>query len=115
MVLKKIILPFGSAYNVLLDFDDLIYCEQDEDDVMHYYTTQGITYKTKSNEKILKELLEISLFYKISNSLLINLNHIKIYNTSGELLLSNGKSCNILPETQALFYKLLKKHHCVMS
>ncbi|MDP3314218.1 LytTR family DNA-binding domain-containing protein [Lutibacter sp.] len=105
---KKISLPIANGDFIILDLDEIIYCEADGS-YTHFFTINNKTYTTSNNLKKVETILNNTTFFRIHRSTLLNLKHIKQFNTSGEIKLSNDKKLIVSSRNKALFLKTLKQ------
>lgn len=104
---KTIALPSHSGTFNIVNLEDLIYCEADGS-YTNYYTTDNKKYVSSNNLKKVEGLLGDSSFYRIHRSTLLNLKHIKKYNTNGRIVLSNSKTLTVSERNKKGFFKILK-------
>ena len=103
---KTITINANNQY-IIIDLNDLIYCEADGN-YTNFYTTDSKIYLTSTNLKRVEELLDKTMFYRIHRSLLININHVKSYNNDGEILLANNKTVYVSSRKRKSFFTILK-------
>ncbi|UKT65165.1 LytR/AlgR family response regulator transcription factor [Pedobacter mucosus] len=106
--IKKLTLPYGQGFK-MIDVDDIIYIEADSNySIVHLNNENKITVS-----KILREFEEIlpnEQFVRIHKSSIINLNHLKEYNSKNglQVFLNNGESMNISRRRASDFFEKIK-------
>ncbi|WP_421939183.1 LytR/AlgR family response regulator transcription factor [Pedobacter sp.] len=106
--IKKLTLPYGQGFK-MIDVDDIIYVEADSNySVFHLTNQDKITVSKVLRE--FEELLPSDQFVRIHKSSIINLNHLKEYNSKNGLqaLLKNGESINISRRRATDFFEKIK-------
>jgi len=106
--IRKLTLPYGQGFK-LIDVDDIVYIEADSNySVVHLSTAEKITVSKVLRE--FEELLPTEQFVRIHKSNIINLNHLKEYNSKNGLLalLNNGESINISRRRASDFFEKIK-------
>lgn len=103
----KISLRMNNGDFIIVDIDDILYCEA-EGSYTNFHTTDNRIYITSCNLKKVEGLLMQSAFFRIHRSTLLNLKHIVQYNNSGELLLSNKKKLLVSSRNKTNFLRVLK-------
>jgi len=106
-VKKTIALPSSNGNFHIIALDDLLYCEADGS-YTNYYVTNNKKFVSSNNLKKVEMLLSNSNFYRIHRSILLNLNHVKQYNTNGKITLTNNKSLAVSARNKKSFYRILK-------
>ena len=104
---KTIALPINNGRFAIINLDELMYCEADGS-YTSYYTTDNKKYTSSNNLKKAETLLSNSSFYRIHRSVLLNLKHIKKYNTKGEITITNNKTVVVSARNRNGFFKILK-------
>ena len=104
---KTIALPSSNGGFNIINLDDLMYCEADGS-YTNYYTKNNKKFVSSNNLKKVETLLSGSNFYRIHRSILLNLKHIKKYNTNGKITLSNNKTLSTSHRNKKGFFKILK-------
>ncbi len=92
---------------MFLTLSEILYCQSDVN-YTHIYTTSGKKYTVSKTLKQFDELLSESNFFRIHNSYLINMEHIKKYTKKGFVTLSNGISLEISTRRREIFFKEIK-------
>ncbi|WP_443946510.1 LytR/AlgR family response regulator transcription factor [Pedobacter sp. AW1-32] len=106
--IRKLTLPYGQGFK-MIDVDDIIYIEADSNySVVHLNSSEKITVSKVLRE--FEELLPTEQFVRIHKSNIINLNHLKEYNSKNGLLalLNNGESINISRRRASDFFEKIK-------
>ncbi|MCX2585430.1 LytR/AlgR family response regulator transcription factor [Pedobacter sp. MR22-3] len=106
--IKKLTLPYGQGFK-MVDVDDIIYIEADSNySVLHFADQDKITVSKVLRE--FEELLPSDQFVRIHKSSIINLNHLKEYNSKNglQVFLKNGESINISRRRASDFFEKIK-------
>lgn len=106
--IKKLTLPYGQGFK-MIDVDDIIYIEADSNySVVHFADQDKITVSKVLRE--FEELLPSDQFVRIHKSSIINLNHLKEYNSKNglQVFLKNGESINISRRRASDFFEKIK-------
>lgn len=106
--IKKLTLPYGQGFK-MVDVDDIIYIEADSNySVVHFSNKDKITVSKVLRE--FEELLPGDQFVRIHKSSIINLNHLKEYNSKNglQVFLKNGESINISRRRASDFFEKIK-------
>lgn len=106
--IRKLTLPYGQGFK-MIDVDDIIYIEADSNySVFHLNNHEKVTVSKVLRE--FEELLPSDQFVRIHKSSIINLNHLKEYNSKNGLqaLLKNGESINVSRRRASDFYEKIK-------
>ncbi len=106
--IRKLTLPYGQGFK-MIDVDDIIYIEADSNySVFHLSNHDKITVSKVLRE--FEELLPSDQFVRIHKSSIINLNHLKEYNSKNGLqaLLKNGDNINVSRRRASDFYEKIK-------
>jgi two-component system LytT family response regulator len=103
----KISLPMKNGDFVIVDIDDILYCEADGS-YTNFYTTDNKIYTASNNLKKVENILTQATFFRIHRSTLLNLKHIIQYNKTGELTLSNKKKMMVSARNKTNFLRVLK-------
>jgi two-component system LytT family response regulator len=106
--IRKLTLPYGQGFK-MIDVDDIIYIEADSNySVFHLNNREKVTVSKVLRE--FEELLPSDQFVRIHKSSIINLNHLKEYNSKNGLqaLLKNGESINVSRRRASDFYEKIK-------
>jgi len=106
--IRKLTLPYGQGFK-MIDVDDIIYIEADSNySVFHLNNHDKITVSKVLRE--FEELLPSDQFVRIHKSSIINLNHLKEYNSKNGLqaFLKNGESINISRRRASDFFEKIK-------
>ena len=104
---KKISLPMKNGDFIIIDIDDIMYCEADGS-YSRFYTKDHKTYITSNNLKKIETLLQYTSFFRIHRSILLNLKHVSQYNNSGEIKLSNNQKLLVSSRNKSSFLRVLK-------
>jgi len=106
--IRKLTLPYGQGFK-MIDVDDIIYIEADSNySIVHLSTQEKITVSKVLRE--FEELLPTDQFVRIHKSNIINLNHLKEYNSKNglQVFLKNGESINISRRRASDFFEKIK-------
>lgn len=106
--IRKLTLPFGQGFK-MIDVDEIIYIEADSNySVVHLINQEKITVSKVLRE--FEELLPNDQFVRIHKSSIINLNHLKEYNSKNglQVFLKNGESINISRRRASDFFEKIK-------
>ena len=106
--IRKLTLPYGQGFK-MIDIDDIIYIEADSNySVFHLSNHDKITVSKVLRE--FEELLPSDQFVRIHKSSIINLNHLKEYNSKNGLQvhLKNGESINVSRRRASDFFEKIK-------
>lgn len=106
--IKKLTLPYGQGFK-MIDVDDIIYIEADSNySVVHLANQDKVTVSKVLRE--FEELLPSDQFVRIHKSSIINLNHLKEYNSKNglQVFLKNGESINISRRRASDFFEKIK-------
>lgn len=106
--IRKLTLPHGQGFK-MIDIDDIIYIEADSNySVFHLNNHDKIAVSKVLRE--FEELLPSDQFVRIHKSSIINLNHLKEYNSKNGLqaFLKNGESINVSRRRASDFFEKIK-------
>lgn len=106
--IRKLTLPYGQGFK-MIDIDDIIYIEADSNySIVHLNNHDKITVSKVLRE--FEELLPGDQFVRIHKSSIINLNHLKEYNSKHglQVFLKNGESINISRRRASDFFEKIK-------
>ncbi|WP_029284300.1 LytTR family DNA-binding domain-containing protein [Pedobacter sp. R20-19] len=106
--IRKLTLPYGQGFK-MIDVDDIIYIEADSNySVVHFADQDKITVSKVLRE--FEELLPSDQFVRVHKSSIINLNHLKEYNSKNglQVFLKNGESINISRRRASDFFEKIK-------
>ncbi len=103
----KITLPITNGGFVILDIDDIVYCEADGS-YTNFVSTKGKNYLISTNLKKVETMLQKDTFFRIHRSTLVNLKHISEFNNSGEIILSTNQKLTVSSRNKKNFLKVLK-------
>ncbi|WP_231492008.1 LytTR family DNA-binding domain-containing protein [Pedobacter sp. Leaf170] len=106
--IRKLTLPYGQGFK-MVDIDDIIYIEADSNySVFHLSNHDKITVSKVLRE--FEEILPSEQFVRIHKSSIINLNHLKEYNSKNGLqaYLKNGQSINVSRRRASDFFERIK-------
>ncbi|WP_316798317.1 LytTR family DNA-binding domain-containing protein [Pedobacter frigidisoli] len=113
--IRKLTLPYGQGFK-MIDVDEIIYIEADSNySVVHLINQEKITVSKVLRE--FEELLPNDQFARIHKSSIINLNHLKEYNSKNglQVFLKNGESINISRRRASDFFEKIKSFTKVSS
>ena len=103
----KISLPMQNGEFIIVDIDDILYCEADGS-YTNFYTTDNKVYTTSNNLKKVESVLMQASFFRIHRSTLLNLKHVVQFNNTGELTLSNKKKLLVSSRNKTNFLRIFK-------
>ena len=103
----KISLPMQNGDFIIVDIDDILYCEADGS-YTHFYTVDNKVYTSSNNLKKVESVLTHATFFRIHRSTLLNLKHVVQFNNTGELMLSNKKKLLVSSRNKTNFLRILK-------
>ncbi|KLT67260.1 LytTR family DNA-binding domain-containing protein [Pedobacter sp. BMA] len=106
--IRKLTLPYGQGFK-MIDVDEIIYIEADSNySVVHLINKEKITVSKVLRE--FEELLPNDQFARIHKSSIINLNHLKEYNSKNglQVFLKSGESINISRRRASDFFEKIK-------
>lgn len=103
----KISLPMQNGDFIIVDIDDILYCEADGS-YTNFYTADNKIYTTSNNLKKVESVLMQATFFRIHRSTLLNLKHVVQFNHTGELVLSNKKKLLVSSRNKTNFLRILK-------
>lgn len=103
----KISLPMQNGDFIIVDIDDILYCEADGS-YTNFYTADNKVYTTSNNLKKVESILMQASFFRIHRSTLLNLKHVVQFNHTGELVLSNKKKLLVSSRNKTNFLRILK-------
>lgn len=101
---KKLSIPSKEGYN-FLDITQIIRCEADVN-YTHIFTLDSKKYTVSKPLKYFEEFLFRYGFFRIHNSHLINLNHVKSFSKSGYITLSNNTRLQVSVRRKDAFMKV---------
>jgi two-component system, LytTR family, response regulator len=104
---RKLLIP-GLKGTLTINPEDVIYCEA-EGYCTIFHLTKNRRITSSYNLKHFEELLPSSVFFRVHNSFMINLEHLEGYNNLGEITLSGGNKCPLGASRKKAFQKTLKK------
>ena len=105
--LHKISLPMQNGEFIIVDIDDILYCEADGS-YTNFHTTDNKIFTTSTNLKKVESILLHATFFRIHRSTLLNLKHVVQFNQTGELVLSNKKKLLVSSRNKTNFLRILK-------
>lgn len=105
--LTKISLPISNGGFIILNIDDIIYCEA-EGSYTNFKSIEGKTYVTSTNLKNIENMLKHATFFRTHRSTLVNLKHISEFHNSGEIVLSNSQRLMVSSRNKKNFLNVLK-------
>ena len=106
--IRKLTLPYGQGFK-MIDVDDIIYIEADSNySVFHLSNHEVITVSKVLRE--FEEILPSEQFVRIHKSSIINLNHLKEYNSKNglQVFLKNGDSITVSRRRASDFFEKIK-------
>ena len=95
-----------SGYSII-NLENIIYCEADGS-YTNYYTIDNKRFTSSNNLLKTQKLLSQASFYRIHRSILLNLKHIKKFDRSGQITLSNNKILSVSERNKKGFFSALK-------
>jgi len=111
---KRLLIPlYGDKY-VLIKISKIVYCQADGH-YTYYYMKDGTKYISCKPLKVTEDLLHGKSFYRISRSLLINLNHVQRYDKAGRVLLTGNIIFPVSVRNQTAFHKYLYEVHLTLT
>lgn len=104
---EKIALPIDGKIS-MIPFASIIYCES-ESNYTYIYLADNKKVLLSKTLKDIEKLLDHPDFFRVQNSFLVNLNHIKEYirGEGGELIMSNGDEVRVSRNKKEQLMKLL--------
>ena len=107
--LRKIALTISDGVELVL-IDDILFFESDGNYTTVFMKGEKSIVVSKPLGKF-EEMVDDSVFYRIHNSFLVNLNHIKkfIRSDGGYVVLENGKTISVSRNRKEAFLKVLEK------
>lgn len=109
-LIKRLLIPLHGDKYILIKLAQLVYCEADGN-YTYYHMADGTRYMSSKNLKVTADLLKDEVFYRISRSILINLNHVESYDKTNNVVLTGNISFPVSCRNQASFHKYLKEVH----
>jgi len=93
-----------------IEIKDIVYCESDGSYTAFYFIDNR-KIQTSKPIKDVEETLSESSFYRVHQSYLINMKHIRKYNRGdgGEVVMSNGKTINVSRQKKQEFLSFFSK------
>ncbi len=111
---KRLLIPlYGDKY-VLIRISKIVYCQADGH-YTYYYMKNGTKYISSKPLKATEDLLHEKSFYRISRSLLINLNHVERYDKMGRVMMAGDIVFPVSVRNQTAFHKYLSKVHFTLT
>lgn len=103
----KVALPVDGKI-CMIPFIDIIYCASDSN-YTHIYLTDGSDILLSKTLKEVEKMIDNHDFFRVQNSYLVNLNHIKEYirGEGGELIMSNGDEVRVSRNKKEALLRLL--------
>jgi len=103
---EKVALPIDGKIQ-MIPFESIIYCESDSNYTFIYFPDKKVILSKTLKE--IEKLINHSDFFRVQNSFLVNLNHIKEYirGEGGELIMSNGNEVRVSRNKKEELLKLL--------
>ena len=104
---EKVALPIDGKIQ-MIPFASIIYCES-ESNYTYIYLADNKKVLLSKTLKDIEKLLDHPDFFRVQNSFLVNLNHIKEYirGEGGELIMSNGDEVRVSRNKKEQLLKLL--------
>ena len=104
---EKVALPIDGKIQ-MIPFASIIYCES-ESNYTYIYLADNKKVLLSKTLKDIEKLLDHPDFFRVQNSFLVNLNHIKEYirGEGGELIMSNGDEVRVSRNKKEQLMKLL--------
>jgi two-component system LytT family response regulator len=104
---KKVALSIDGKIK-MIPFDSIIYCES-ESNYTYIYLAQGKRVMISKTLKEVEKIIGNPGFFRVQNSYLVNLGHIKEYirGEGGELIMSNGDEVKVSRKKKEELMKLL--------
>ena len=104
---KKVALSIDGKIK-MIPFDSIIYCEA-ESNYTFIYLAQGKRVLLSKTLKEVEKIIDHPEFFRVQNSYLVNLNHIKEYirGEGGDLIMSNGDEVRVSRKKKDELMKLL--------
>jgi two-component system LytT family response regulator len=111
---KRLLIPlYGDKY-VLIKISKIVYCQADGH-YTYYYMKDGTKYISSKPLKVTQDLLYGKGFYRISRSLLINLNHLERYDKMGKVMLTGEVMFPVSVRKQTAFHRYLSEVHFTLT
>jgi len=103
---EKVALPIDGKIQ-MIPFESIIYCESESNYTFIYFPSKKVILSKTLKE--VERLINHSDFFRVQNSFLVNLNHIKEYirGEGGELIMSNGDEVRVSRNKKEELLKLL--------
>jgi len=103
---EKVALPIDGKIQ-MIPFESIIYCESESNYTYIYFPDRKVILSKTLKE--IEKLINHSDFFRVQNSFLVNLNHIKEYirGEGGELIMSNGDEVRVSRNKKEELLKLL--------
>jgi len=112
---KRLLLRLYGGNYILIKLSELIYCQADGN-YTYYYMKDGKRHIASKNIKMTQEVLHKESFYRVHQSLIINLNHLKHYNrTNRQIVLQDDIIFPVSVRNEATFHKYLSKRHYTLT
>lgn len=104
---EKVALPIDGKIQ-MVPFASIVYCESESNYTYIYFANNKKALLSKTLKEI-EKLLDHPDFFRVQNSFLVNLNHIKEYvrGEGGELIMSNGDEVRVSRNKKEQLLKLL--------
>ncbi len=104
---NKVALPIDGKIQIV-PYDSIIYCQADSNYTFIFFINNKKVIMSKTLKEV-EKLLEHPNFFRVQNSYLVNLNHIKEYirGEGGELIMSNGHEVRVSRNKKEQLLKLL--------
>ena len=94
----------------MIDLNNIVFCQSDSNYTM-VYLSDGNRMMLSKTLKQVEKLIEHPDFFRVQNSFLVNLNHVKEYirGEGGDLLMSNGKTVRVSRSKKEELLRILTK------
>ena len=104
--LLRLVVPLMNGFEIV-NIPDIIYCKA-ESNYTRFFIAKNIEYLVCKTLKEFEDILAELSFFRIHNSYLINLNHVKGYNKgkSGTVIMSDGSSLSLSRQKKNDFLEL---------
>jgi len=107
--LLRLVVPLMNGFEVV-NVSDIIYCKA-ESNYTRFFLPKNKEYLVSKTLKEFEEILSDLFFFRIHNSYLINLNHVKGYNKgkSGTVIMSDGTALGLSRQKKGEFLNMFLK------
>lgn len=108
---KRLLLRLYGGNYILIKLSELMYCQADGN-YTYYHMKNGKRHIVSKHIKVTQDLLQKESFYRVNQSLMINLNYLKYYNrTNRQIVLQDDIVFPVSVRNEQLFHKYLSKVH----